>query len=384
MSAKTYMAAGRWLLILLALFMMAAGIWHALTWYLAPTTFQEKKDLVQSFAQLMGGTILFFGLIFTWRNIRATERNIKNTQETTLRNLEIAQEGQVTQRFSKAIEQLGSDRLEIRLGGIYALERIAKESEKDLWPIVEILTAFVRENAPRSESEPTEGRRLPTDIQAIITVLGRRKTTSVLPSGAVGKVNLSNTELRKGNLFEANFADANFYHSCLEDCFMEKAHLERADLLFANLKGARLDKASLLSADIRQACLESAHLNWANLSRASLSHANLRGAYLVGATLIGAYLMHTDFTGAVLEAAVLTDADLMNAVLEGGDLTNARLSNTNLSGANLKDANIEGADLSEARGLSWEQIRDTYGYGKARLPARIQEIVKSEEAKRHT
>lgn len=219
MNAQSLKAVGRLLLFLLALFIAAALIWKALTWYLAPATFQEKKDLVQSFAQLVGGTALLIGLFFTWRNIRATEKNIKNTQETTLKNLEIAQEGQVTQRFSKAIEQLGSDKLEIRLGGIYALERIANESEKDLWPIMEILTAFVRENAPRSEVEPTERPKLATDLQAIITVLGRRKSTSPLPGAGVREIHLSNTELRGGNFYKANFTGARFYKSRLEDCF---------------------------------------------------------------------------------------------------------------------------------------------------------------------
>ena len=70
------------------------------------------------------------------------------------KNLKIAQEGQITERFTRAvdqlgaIDQLGNPAIEIRLGGIYALERIANESEKDYWPIMEILTAYVRKNSP--------------------------------------------------------------------------------------------------------------------------------------------------------------------------------------------------------------------------------------------
>ena len=41
--------------------------------------------------------------------------------------------------------------MEIRLGGIYALERISNESEKDYWPIMEILTAYVRKNSSVEE-----------------------------------------------------------------------------------------------------------------------------------------------------------------------------------------------------------------------------------------
>ena len=61
----------------------------------------------------------------------------------------------VTENFSKAVEQLGSDKLEVRLGGIYSLERISKESQDDYWTIIENLTAFVRERSRRNEAERT-------------------------------------------------------------------------------------------------------------------------------------------------------------------------------------------------------------------------------------
>src|SRR5271155_3969802 len=61
----------------------------------------------------------------------------------------------ITESFSKAIEQLASDKLEVRLGGIYALERISKESAEDYWTVMENLTAFVRERTRRSEAERT-------------------------------------------------------------------------------------------------------------------------------------------------------------------------------------------------------------------------------------
>src|SRR5438445_2853933 len=92
------------------------------------------------------------------------------------------QEGHITDRFNKAIEHLGSDQLAKRLGGIYALERIARDSERDHWPIMEILTADVRAKAkfpsmPEEEWNLLEEDEVPPvlpDIQAILTVLGRR------------------------------------------------------------------------------------------------------------------------------------------------------------------------------------------------------------------
>ncbi len=74
--------------------------------------------------------------------------NVKVSQESTAKNLEIAQEGLITERFSKAVELLGSDKVDARLGGIYALERIARESKKDHWPIVEFYCLRARELSP--------------------------------------------------------------------------------------------------------------------------------------------------------------------------------------------------------------------------------------------
>jgi hypothetical protein len=43
----------------------------------------------------------------------------------------------------------------VRLGGVYSLERISKESADDYWTVMENLTAFVRERSRRNETERT-------------------------------------------------------------------------------------------------------------------------------------------------------------------------------------------------------------------------------------
>jgi hypothetical protein len=73
------------------------------------------------------------------------------------RTYRLTQEGQITDRYTRAVEQLGSDKLDVRLGGIYALERIAKDSERDHPTVVEVLSAFVREHSDpaHTDSEPS-------------------------------------------------------------------------------------------------------------------------------------------------------------------------------------------------------------------------------------
>jgi hypothetical protein len=138
---------------------------------------------------------------------------------------------------------LGSEKVVIRLGGIYALEGVMNNSDQYHQPVLEALTAFVRENAklppPKELLEP------PTDIQAALTVIGRRVAGQ-------GDVDLS----------FANLSGAN---------------LTNADLSGANLTGATLTGANLTGADLTRADLTRANLSDADLTRANLTNFNLDG-----------------------------------------------------------------------------------------------------------
>ena len=132
-----------------------------------------EKDLINSqntfygiLVQTLGGFFFFVTAFFTWQNIIIARENLK-----------VSEEKQVTDRFSKAVDQIGSDKIEVRLGGIYALERIAKDSEdKDYGAIIEILAGFVRERSisrwsksSLSPSNTLTTENLSTSVQRIQT-----------------------------------------------------------------------------------------------------------------------------------------------------------------------------------------------------------------------
>ena len=106
--------------------------------------------------QLGVGIVGAIGVYLLYRRTKATEAQtwaIQETLKTTLASLELNREGQITDRFTKAIDHLGAvdkdgnKALEIRLGGIYALERIARDSADDHWRVIEVLCGYVRHNA---------------------------------------------------------------------------------------------------------------------------------------------------------------------------------------------------------------------------------------------
>ena len=168
-----------------------------------------EDEYRRTLAQILAGCGLLVGLYWTSRRIVAAEENVRVAQD----NVRVAQEGHITERFTKAIEQLGQkgpDNMAIRLGGIYALERLAKDSETDHGPIMEVLTAYVRENAPRQEEDPQKAaEKPPTDIQAILTVIVRRETTG--KNRGNDPLDLNHTRLTRANLSEADLRGANLY-----------------------------------------------------------------------------------------------------------------------------------------------------------------------------
>jgi hypothetical protein len=90
------------------------------------------------------------------------------------RTLELTEQGQVTDRYTKAIEQLGSEKLDVRIGGIYALKRIARDSARVHPTVMEVLTAFIREHSHEQWPPSGQGQSTRPDIQAALTVVGRR------------------------------------------------------------------------------------------------------------------------------------------------------------------------------------------------------------------
>lgn len=280
----------------------------------------EAENAVRStLLQALGGAVVLVGVYFT------------------ARTFDLNRQGQVTDRFTRAIDQLGqTESLDVRIGGIYALERIARDSRDDHGPVLEVLTAYVRGHSPRrpdesafpDESAANEGS-ISADVQAALTVLGRRNPEYDPPRDGKRGLDLSGTNLTKANLRGANLEGANLRTSVLAKGILRDVNLQGANLRWANLTGASLPSAMLLDAFLMEVNLEQANLPVANLERANLERANLGGANVRWANLRG--------------------ANLQGANLQGANLQGANLRGANLRGASLVGANLEAATPEEAK-----------------------------------
>jgi uncharacterized protein YjbI with pentapeptide repeats len=242
---------------------------------------------------------------------------------------------EVIKHYSQAIDKLGSEKIDIRLGAISELEIIANESDKYYWPIIEILTAYVRNNSLIKTDNPMDNI-VEQDIQAVLTALGRRKNS--FKNGEPKGLNLRLTYLIRADLQKAH----------LEGIDLWRAHLEGIDLWRAHLEEANLQEAHLEGANLTGTHLEGAFLLETHLEGADLKGAYLKGTYLKGARLEGAHLFWTDLTEANLEEAHLEESDLMVAHLERAYLKGTHLERANLNGARLEEAYLIGANLEGA------------------------------------
>jgi hypothetical protein len=284
-----------------------------------PTNPTEKKDFIQAVGVLLAALAALGGLYFTRTSTKDQLEQARKSQEQTQR---LTEQGQITDRFTRAIDQLGkvdennNKLFEIRIGGIYALQRIARESEKDYGPIMEILTAYVREHAPwPPKEEVEEGKPPEADIQAILTVIGRRERYPGHRESV--RLDLQGTNLRRSSaLSEAHLAGAYFMGANLSNVVLNGANLSGADLSEADLSRANLKGADLSNAILAEADLSEADLSEADIGGADLSGANLRKAHFSEATI----LWDADIRGAIFSE---TDPRTMRRHLESarGDET---------------------------------------------------------------
>jgi hypothetical protein len=190
-------------------------------------------------------------LYFSSSALRATDTQIQ-----------VAEQGQITDRWNAAVTNLGSANIEIRLGGIYALQRIMQDSPRDQSTVVAVLCAFVRDHTSSGAAPPgASASHLATDIQAALNVVGTRNIAH--DDGAI--VDLNDAQLHKAQLSSMVFYDADFSGADLSSAYLASTKFLGANLSGANFSGTDLTEADLSSADLSGTDLSGAQISGANL-----------------------------------------------------------------------------------------------------------------------
>ncbi|WP_409464834.1 pentapeptide repeat-containing protein [Amycolatopsis sp. GA6-003] len=270
----------------------------------ADARMQSVSAIRTSIVQLVGSMALISGLYFTLQNLRLSRRAF--SASTTQQSIE---------RFSRAVKCLGDkDRLEVRLGGIHVLRRMAEDSPEDQAVVSQIFCTLLREH--RGNGDAARRGRAAPDVTAMASSLDRFNGLSAgLDPLDLSGANLSYLRLRALNLARADLADAS----------LECARIDALDLTDANLirldgQGADLRRSSMVRAVARNANFDGADLSWSDLRSAAFILASLRNCSLVGCTLDGSLFVGADLRGAILRSADLSGTDLSGADLHGAKI----------------------------------------------------------------
>lgn len=275
-SARLTPFAHKWNYLSLGLLLVFLLLWALPHWQTSQLNLIGKDKLLtentlrDTWSKILATLFFLITAYFTWLYVEALGRTVAAAERTVAaaeKSAAIGQERHITERFVRVMELLGDEKLEVRLGGIYALERIARDSPKDQSSVTEVLATYVREHAPWN-GDMAQPQRIRADVQAILTVLGRRTwaeaeeqsldlhetslSTAYLPFASMQRAYLYEANLRGAMLYRANLQGAWLWKAHLHNAILEGAHLEGADLTAAEgvtweqLQQAHIDKSTKL------------------------------------------------------------------------------------------------------------------------------------------
>ena len=209
------------------------------------------------------GNVALIGAGFLALAFAAWRAKIADSQSRTAqRQADTAQRGLLNERYQKGAEMLGNSVLATRMGGIYALHRLAEEHPNEYHvQIMRLLCAFARYPTVQSSRPGADVRE---DVQSVMYAIRACRQKDIA------------LELEKAENYRPN---------------LTRAYLRGADLSGINLSNTDLPHADLSRGYLGQAVLSGAYLFEANLSGATFTGTNMCGADLSGASLNTAYLM---------------------------------------------------------------------------------------------
>lgn len=299
------------------------------------------------------------------------------------------------------IVQTTEPNLEVRIGAILALERIATRNLDVHVQIMQILCAYIRENAPasdavpgsppiasfdelpeedRDDDAPTHQQRwaihiknhetvqawkaglspVRSDIVTALQVIERRNAEQRRTEAAYGKGDGTYPFDTPPPPFQAH-GGPEAYSQTVTGWLrtLEAYRGYRPDLRDTNLQGA-----AFAGFDMRAVRLEGAQVQGADLSGAQMRGANLRGAQMQRANLSGAQMQRANLINAQMQGTDLCEAQLQGANLRGTQMQRAELGEAQMQGADLGGAQMQAAYLTMAQmqraDLSWAQMQGAY------------------------
>ncbi|MDQ3814935.1 MAG: pentapeptide repeat-containing protein [Armatimonadota bacterium] len=373
-------------------------LWFVLDHYVKIYSFSlQAKDVlsarieaIKTIVQAIGGLLVLANLYWTARNVQIAEKNAESTRQTTQANLELTRtnaeaaqktaqanleltrDGKIADRYAKGVEQLSSASAVARIGAIFELERVAHDSERDHWPIMELLMAVARQQTLELAADH-EARATP-ETQAIFAVLGRRKReydcaglSGDSPERDLRRIDFSGLSIRNGDFRYGHFEDALFLGTRFADCdfrgaWLDQAIFQRSTFSKCSLGSLLVDSrpASCRKADFMFAVFEATHFKDVNFEDAQLGFVQF--GKRSNTNSLAPYDL--DFTGTIFKNANLQGAFFLPGI---------EFIDTDFADAKMRGAQLRGVDLTRAKNLTREQVASITKDEQTRVPSDLVE-----------
>ena len=361
LSGETWRSAFKLLLVILALVLFIAIFWRIFdgpgaNWIDGWLKTAAKGETITILGIFLSAVLTIIGFLFTPKKARAAEETSK-----------VQHDANEQQMFNDATAKLGNDSSSVRIGGIYALDKLAKlhlerSNQDDLASIVEILCAHLRETTQQKDYQENYEDKPSNEIQSLLKVLielnqsneeeqedrqfnpvrlnlsGAYLVGANLESACLNRADLSGTDMREADLSQARLHKANLEKAKMQRASLWGAQMQKARLQAAEMQGADLYDTQMQGAYLQGARMQKAGLFGAQMQRADLYRAQMQGADLYGAQMQGAYLHEAQMQGARLQAVEMQGANLHRMEMQGADINRMQV-----QGAKLRDVNLRGA-----------------------------------------
>ena len=182
-------------------------------------------------------------------------RTADRQAEAAWHQADIAQQTLLNEQYQRASEMLGSEVLSVRLGGIYALNRLAKE-HPSLYhvEVMGLFCAFIR-YPPKNHNIGASGASselLHEDVWAAVRAVGARDE--------------ERTRIEKESGFTLRLFEANLSLGILSDVNLSGAWAGRANLSYSIANRANLSRALFPQANFTETDLTDANISGADFT----------------------------------------------------------------------------------------------------------------------
>ncbi|MDD9816571.1 MAG: pentapeptide repeat-containing protein, partial [Gammaproteobacteria bacterium] len=283
-----------------------------------------KEAVINKLSIALAGLLSAWAIWSAYRRAEAMQKQVLATENRL-----------VQERFRDAVQHLGDESESVRLGGAYALFRLALEEEGFRKQIAEMICAHICAITSAKKYRGDFAKKPSMEIQSLMRLL--------FSVGQDAQTENSRKAFWKG--LRADLSGGYFHGLELRDARFQKASLTGAEFQGASLSGAQFHGASLVGTKFHVASLENSQFHDAYLLGAEFHDARLYRAEFHGASLVGAEFHGVSLENAQFQGANLENAEFQGAALENAGFQGARLYRVGFQGATLVFAGFQGARL---------------------------------------